>query len=95
MELINGQQKTPVWVPASLIGGKRNEPDVPGFVLEVKHRYVDGKAKPVAFCKVEVTVSKVGFDNQPIASTFVYKKLVPGDNLKQRAAEKGGQHAAS
>jgi hypothetical protein len=80
MEVAHGKQQTPCWVPASAIGGSKHDPDVPGIVLEARFSYEGNYLQ----CKVQVTVTKQGFGDQQIASTYVYPRPIQSYKLKKR-----------
>lgn len=80
MELKHGEQQTPCWVPATAIGGKKNQPDVPGVVLETAFSSEGNYMQ----CKVEIEVTLPGWDGKPLVSKRVHPRPIQSYKLKKR-----------
>lgn len=83
MELKHGVQQTPCWVPATIVGGKKSEPDIPGVVLETAFSSEGNYMQ----CRVEVTVTRQGLDGKPLVSKRVHPKPIQSYKLKKRVVE--------
>lgn len=71
-----------VWVPASCIGGKKGQPDVPGTILQ----WAFSSEGDYLQCKVEVQIDLPGWQG-PITQKRVHPRPIQSYHLKKRVED--------